>query len=344
MKKTIFTLIFLIAIAGGVFYFVRPAFEKKPHSLVLYGNADDRQVNLSFSIQERIAELLPEEGDLVKKGDLVGKLETVRLNNDAAAAAAQIPVRQAVLKAATALYEKAKNGSRKEDIAISKYISEAITAKIKAAESDFHRKQTLVDSDAVSKQSGETAEAEYFFLKAALEGSKTMVERLTSGERPEDIAAAAARVREAEASVALAKAELAIREQKVKDTELFAPCDGIVRSRLREPGEMATPQTPVLTITMISPKWIRCYINESNLVKIKPGDKAEVKFDGAEEPFEGQVGFISPNAEFTPKNIETSDLRTNLVYEVRVIVKDPDNRLRSGAPATVTFPEIMATE
>ena len=132
-----------------------------------------------------------------------------------------------------------------------------------------------------------------------------------------------------------------IKEQKLADTKLYAPCDGIIRNRLVEPGEMTSPQSAVLSMSIVSPKWIRCYLSESLLTKVKNGDKAVIKCDGAEKDFEGWVGFIAPNAEFTPKNIETEELRTNLVYEIRVYVDDEENILKLGAPATVVFNNIL---
>ena len=100
---------------------------------------------------------------------------------------------------------------------------------------------------------------------------------------------------------------------------------------------LAAPQIPVLSLAVVSPKWVRCYLSETELTRVKMGDQAKIHFDGADAPFDGWVGFISPNAEFTPKNIETAELRTNLVYEMRVYVNDPENRLKLGAPATVSF-------
>ena len=103
---------------------------------------------------------------------------------------------------------------------------------------------------------------------------------------------------------------------------------------------MATPQIPVLVLAVITPKWVRTYLPENYLTRIRNGDKAIVRFDGAPgEDFPGWVGFVSPNAEFTPKNVETPEIRSSLVYEMRVFVNDPENRLKLGGPATVVFPE-----
>lgn len=342
-KRLLFALLALLLLAGLALWCV-PAlsgkvFHRTPEALTLYGNIDTRQLHLAFLISERIATLPPEEGMPVHKGDLLGTLETTRIENDVAAAKADLQSLIASEAAAKALYEKAMNGSRAEDIAMAKSGTLALTAKLKAAEINFHRQSELVKSDSVSKKTQEAAEADYFFLKAGLSAVSAYLEKLVAGERPEDIATAKARWEEAQGEVAKARAALAIQEQRLKDTQLYAPAEGVIRSRLLEPGELAGPQAPVLTLAVTSPKWIRVYLEEPMLTQVALGAEAEVRADGFSEPFKGWLGFISPVAEFTPKNIETPGLRTTLVYETRVFVEDPENRLKLGAPATVVFPQ-----
>ncbi len=344
MKKILLLLLPLLLLAGAAWFFraeIEAWVAPSEQELVLFGNVDDRQLNLSFMISERIAELIPEEGSTVKKGDLLGSLETVRLTNDIAATRADIAARKAAVAAAQAACEKAMNGFRQEDIAMARAGSAAVEAKIKAAESDYKRQKTLLDRSAVSAQTAEVAEAEYLFLKGGLQAVQSYLAKLLAGERAEDIAAAKAKLEQAKAELAGAEAELAIREQRLTDASLYAPRDGIIRNRLLEPGELTSPATAVLTMAVISPKWIRCYLKESWLTKVKAGDKAVIRFDGAATDFDGWVGFVSPSAEFTPKNIETAELRTSLVYEIRVFVNDPENLLKLGAPATVVFPGVM---
>ncbi|HXL16648.1 MAG TPA: HlyD family efflux transporter periplasmic adaptor subunit, partial [Streptosporangiaceae bacterium] len=118
--------------------------------------------------------------------------------------------------------------------------------------------------------------------------------------------------------------------------QLVAPMDAVVRTRLLEPGEMASPQKPVFSLAITDPKWVRAYVSEPDLGKVHPGMAAFVAVDSfPDQRFEGWVGFISPVAEFTPKAVQTEELRTSLVYEVRVFVKDPSDALRLGMPATV---------
>jgi HlyD family secretion protein len=134
-------------------------------------------------------------------------------------------------------------------------------------------------------------------------------------------------------------AQLALFRQQLADAELVAPIDATVRTRIMEPGEMASPTRPVFSLAVTDPKWVRVYVSEPQLGFVHPGAAAQVTVDAfPQRRFEGWIGFISPSAEFTPKSVETTDLRTSLVYEVRVFVKDPHDDLRLGMPATVHLP------
>jgi HlyD family secretion protein len=131
-------------------------------------------------------------------------------------------------------------------------------------------------------------------------------------------------------------AQLALLKEQLADAVLIAPTEATVRTRILEPGDMATPQTPVFSLAITDPKWVRVYAGEEDLPKLHPGMKAVITVDGfPNRRFQGWIGFISPVAEFTPKTVETPELRTSLVYEVRAFVKDPGDSLRLGMPATV---------
>ncbi|HWA97121.1 MAG TPA: efflux RND transporter periplasmic adaptor subunit, partial [Pirellulales bacterium] len=152
---------------------------------------------------------------------------------------------------------------------------------------------------------------------------------MVAGPRKEEVAEAEARLKAAEAQAAFLRRELA-------DAELLAPVEAIVRTRLLEPGEMASPQRPVFSLAVMDPKWVRAYVSEIDLGKVAPGMKAAITVDSfPDRTFDGWIGFISPVAEFTPKAIQTEELRTALVYEVRAFVNDPKDELRLGMPATV---------
>ncbi|HLW63828.1 MAG TPA: efflux RND transporter periplasmic adaptor subunit, partial [Gemmataceae bacterium] len=168
--------------------------------------------------------------------------------------------------------------------------------------------------------------------EAKLAVNQKALELSVAGPRVED-------VRQADAQLKASEAALALLKQQLADATLVAPTDATVRTRLLEPGEMSSPQKPVFSLAIMNPKWVRAYVSERDLGKIQPGEAASVAVDSfPDRRFDGWIGFISPVAEFTPKSVQTEELRTSLVYEVRVFVKDPSDELRLGMPATVHLP------
>jgi HlyD family secretion protein len=162
-----------------------------------------------------------------------------------------------------------------------------------------------------------------------VKNSQESLRLILAGPREEDIATAKAQLDAAEA-------DLALLQRQLRDSELIAPTDGVIRSRLMEPGELATPQRPVVSIAIADPKWVRAYVSETDLGRVNVGMRASVSIDSApDHAIDGSVGFISSTAEFTPKTVQTEELRTSLVYEVRIFVQDAEDRLRLGMPATV---------
>lgn len=136
------------------------------------------------------------------------------------------------------------------------------------------------------------------------------------------------------ANLQQAKAALGVAITNLQDTEIFAPNDGTILTRIREPGSIVTVGEPIYTLTLTSPVWIRAFVSEPDLGLIYPGMKAEV-FTDSKKSYTGQIGFISPVAEFTPKTVETTQLRTDLVYRLRIIADNPDKSLKQGMPVTV---------
>lgn len=309
------------AIAIGVGYYYN---SKDSDDLVLYGNVDIRQVSLAFNSSERIAKMHVDEGDTVKKNDLLAELEATPLKLTIAKSEAAIAKQEAVV-------QRLHNGSRPEEI-------EQSAAMMRAAEADYenallykNRMEELYKSSAISKQEMDNATARFKAATAELDNAREAYRLSEIGPRSEDIA-------EAEAQLKGLRAELLLQKYNLEQTRLLAPIDGVVRSRLQEPGDMASPQRPVYLIAVEDTKWVRAYVSEKRLGEVKPGMKAQVIIDSfPDKPLEGQVGYISNVAEFTPKTVQTEELRSSLVYEVRVYVKDEENVLRMGMPATVKF-------
>jgi HlyD family secretion protein len=313
-------LLALAAAAGGAWWFThRPG---DPRDLALYGNVDLRQVALAFNNNERIAAVEVQEGDHVRKGEVLAKLDTSRLEPQVAQVAAQVAAQRAAV-------DRLHNGSRPEEIAQARANLESAKADAVNARRQYERKKALLASAAASQQDVDAAQAAAEVAVAKVEVNQKALDLAVLGPRKEDIAQAEAQLRGNEA-------QLAFLRQQLADAELKAPIEATVRSRLMEPGEMATPQRPVFSLAITDPKWVRAYVSELNLGRVHPGMKAGVAVDSfPSRSFEGWIGFISPIAEFTPKAVETTELRPSLVYEIRVFVKDPGDELRLGMPATV---------
>jgi len=312
----------LLLIAGLVFWKTRD--NSRASAIVVYGNVDIRQVSLAFDASGRVMELHAEEGDSVKAGDLLAVLDTRTLALQAEQANAQIEVQQQNLL-------RLRNGSRPEEIEQARDRLVAAEADAKRANQDLQRAKGLPSGKAISlldldrlRSVAQIADAKRDELRDALQLAEL-------GARAEDIAGAEAQLKASQAS-------LALLQHQIDLGQLIAPANGVVRSRLLEPGDMASSQRPVFALALTDPKWIRTYVNEVDLGKLKPGMAARVTTDSHPDTvITGKVGYISSVAEFTPKSVQTEELRTSLVYEVRVLVEDPNNQLRLGQPATVTF-------
>jgi membrane fusion protein PltH len=316
-------LVFAGLAAGGAWWLThRP---DAAVELALHGNVDLRQVALAFNGNDRIAAVLVQEGDRVSNGQILARLDTSRMAPQVAQAEAQVAAQRAAV-------ERLHNGSRPEEIAQARANLESAKADALNAKKQFERKKSLLDKNAGSQMDADTAKATADVADARVQVNQKALDLAVVGPRQEDIA-------QAEAQLHGNEAQLAFLRQQLADAELKAPVDGIVRSRLMEPGEMASPLRPVFSLAIVDPKWVRTYVSEVDLGKIRTGMQTFVVVDSFPgRRFDGWVGFISPIAEFTPKTVETTELRTSLVYEVRVFVKDPQNNLPLGMPATVHLP------
>ena len=314
-------------VAGAGFAWSRFGPARSPAALTLFGNVDLRQVDLAFNNSERIAAVAAQEGDRVRAGEVLARLDSERLRPQVEEAAARVEAQKQALA-------RLRHGNRREEI-------DQARANVMSAEADatnalrqYERVQKLFNNPvtrAASQQDLDNAGAALDVARAKLLLQQKSLALAVAGSRSEDIAQAEAQLRADEAHLQLLRKQLA-------DTELVAPADAVVRSRLMEPGEITTPQRPVFSLAIVDPKWVRTHVSESDLGKVRPGMVAAVSADSFPgRHFSGWVGFISPVAEFTPRTVQTTELRTSLVYEVRVFVKDPHDELRLGMPATVAL-------
>jgi HlyD family secretion protein len=293
--------------------------------LTLYGNVDIRQVQLGFRVSGRIAAALVDEGDAVKAGDVIARLDAKPYEDLMQAAAAQVATQKATL-------DKLVAGPRPAEIAQARAAHAERVADRQNAELVLERSVRLRPSDSVSQAALDQARASRDMAVARVDSAREALRLLEEGTRAEDIAAARATLQAAEANLASAKTS-------VHDTELLAPADGVILSRVREPGAIVSPSDVVFVLSLKEPVWVRAYVAEPNLGRIHPGMAVEVVTDSAPgRPYQGKIGFISPVAEFTPKSVETPELRTDLVYRLRVVIEKADAGLRQGMPVTVRIP------
>ncbi|WP_156782643.1 efflux RND transporter periplasmic adaptor subunit [Acidihalobacter yilgarnensis] len=290
--------------------------------LTLYGNVDIREVQLAFNDEGRIQNLSALEGQAVRQGEVLGTLDDrrYRLAVDRA---------HALVQEADAHLNSLLAGSRHEDIAKLKAEVASSKSTLQLRKSTYDRIVRLARQKASPPQDLDTARAAYQAATAQLQALQASLNLALAGPRTETISAARATLNAAMAGEALA-------QQQLTDTRLLAPADGIIRTRILEPGDMASPQQPVYALALTRPLWVRAYVDEPNLGQVHPGQTAWVSSDSFPgKRFKAWVGYISPTAEFTPKTVETPQLRTSLVYQVRVFVCNPDNQLRLGMPTTV---------
>ena len=339
VKKRISILAIVVLAVAGILLWRR--FHRQNESsdrVMIYGNVDIRQVQVAFNDSERIDQLLVDEGSVVHAGQLIGKLVRQRFSDAVAQDQSMVDAQQQVVA-------RLQAGSRPEEIAEARADARAAEANVAAAQANvsnaellYNRQQALAKQQYVSLQIRDDAERAFLARKADLAAAEQILAarqqalRLAEiGPRKEDIAAA-------EATLQAGRATLALAQKQLADTQLYAPADGVIQNRILEPGDMAAPQTPVFTLALDNPLWVRAYLPETEMGKVALGMRAWIQVDSFPgQRFSGWVGFISPVSEFTPKNVETTDLRSQLVYRVRVYACNPDHRLRLGMPATVTI-------
>lgn len=301
---------------------------QKDNVLTLYGNVDIRQVSLAFEQSGRIEKLLVQEGDKVKAGQVLAALNTNALHIQAKQAQAQLKAQQEAIV-------KQDVGARPEEITQAKAQLASAQAELDKTNKNLQRLQILVsstDGRAISQQELDYAKSNKDSAEAAVREKQANLELIIKGARQED--------REAtKAQYEVTKANLDLINYNLTQAELKSPVNAVVRARLQEVGDMTTAQKAVYTLALTDPKWIRVYVNEQDLSSIKMGGTAQVIRDSdPNQPINGKIGYISSVAEFTPKTVQTEEIRTTLVYEVRVYVNDPNDQLKMGQPVTVKVP------
>ncbi|MEC5320855.1 secretion protein HlyD [Brenneria populi subsp. brevivirga] len=322
-KKPAFAIVIIVLIAAAAYGVVQYR-QQQEKPLTLYGNVDIRSVNLAFRVGGRLEELKVDEGDAIQPGQRLAALDGAPYQNALRQA-------QANVASAKAQLDLLREGYRREEIEQVRAQLVQSQAAYDYADSFYRRQQGLWSKRTLSADALEDAKTTRNQALATLQGAKDKMKQYQNGNRPQEIAAAQATLAQAEA--AQAQAELDLR-----DTELTSPSAGVILTRAVENGSMLSAGGTVFTLSLTHPVWVRAYISEKDLGRAVPGSRILVYTDGRPEtPYHGQIGFVSSSAEFTPKSVETEDLRTDLVYRLRIVVNDADEHLRQGMPVTLRF-------
>lgn len=324
MNKQIILIPVALALVAGGAYLARREQAGAGSELVLHGNVDIRQVELAFNASGRIAEVRGREGERVGKGQVLATLDTERLKLSLVQAEAQAAVQRSQLA-------KLQAGNRPEEVRQAAAQREAARVAVLDAEQVYTRQQDLVAKNFVSRQQADSAANALTAARERLKAAEEAYRLAELGARKEDVAAA-------QAALAVQEAAVAGLRHDIAEGELRAPAAGVIENRILEPGDMASAARPVLTLALIEPAWARVYLPEAALGRVPVGARATLTTDSHPgKRYAGWVGYVAATAEFTPKAVETAELRTSLVYQARVFVCDGREELRQGMPVTVTI-------
>lgn len=293
-------------------------------SILLSGSIEARETDVAFQVPGRIATLSVDEGDIVKAGQDVASLDS----RDYELALASAQANAAVSKAALKLVEA---GARPQELQVAKAAVEQAEAQLRYAKSEVRRISSLVPKHLASQDQSDRARLQEDVARATLSQAQQKLALLQEGARKEEIA-------RARADFAAKQQAVAMAQQQLSYVNLKSPVSGYVTLRLAEKGEVVGVGQAVFRVVTLDKPWVRVYISEQDLPRIKLDQTAEVRVDGLPgKVFKGRVAFISPEAEFTPKTVETKELRVDQVYRVKVEVANPNGILKIGMPADVTL-------
>jgi HlyD family secretion protein len=312
--------------------------EAPANQIRVSGHVEATDVRLAPEVGGRIVLFDVKEGDRVEPGTLVLRLDTrttelsiARARAEQSAAEAQLRLLQAGSRAEDVRQGEAQTEATRNDV-------QAAQAELTAAEADLQRFEALLAANAGSRKQRDDALARRDVARERVQASESRlraaeqgVARLRAGARPQEIEAARARV-------AMAAAQVASAEQLLKDAELISPTRGVVSEKLAEVGEVVAPRVPVLVITDLDHAWADVFVPEPAIPRIRIGQSATLFTDAGGSGLPGKVTFISPKAEFTPRNVQTAEERSKLVYRVRVTVDNAQGILKTGMPVEAEIP------
>jgi HlyD family secretion protein len=321
MKKRLLLVLAAVVLISAAAYYIVSRHKADGRDVVkVSGNIEVTAVDVSFKVPGRVRERLVDEGEMVKTGQVVARLDSVDFAHEA-------DIRLAAVLTAKAALRELEAGSRTEEIAEAEAALAAAEAEAKRLTDDFQRQKALFSREVISKQKFDAALAARDASQAQARQTREALALVRKGPRQERIDQGRSRLEEAEASLALAKERLGY-------TTLTAPCTGLVIAKSIEPGEQVAVGTPVITVGAMATPWLRAYIPETELGRVKVGQKVRVTTDTwPGKSYDGIVSFISSEAEFTPKNVQTEKERIKLVYRIKVTIPNPAMELKPGMPA-----------
>lgn len=328
--KRIVAVVAALLLAGGAAWLVSQRYFGPAAPDLLYGNVEIRQVDLAFNSEGAVLQMTKHEGDPVQAGEVIATL-------DPATYQSALALTEARRDAAQADLTKLLNGSRPEDIQQARANVANAKAMLANAQVTFQRQLALSTTHAASQQAVDDARRAQDVAVAQVSLSQAALTEALNGPRIEDIDIARAQLRQSEAALVLAQTQMA-------RTSLRAPSDGVVMTRVIEPGTVVLPTSVVYSIALTHEVWVRAFVPEPMLARVAPNSIVHVTTDGRpDHPYEGRIGYVSPQAEFTPKTVETPELRTQLVYRLRIRLTAPDDGIRQGQPVTITLPPSPTT-
>lgn len=383
MRKRIIIAILILVIAAGLYFYIKRDEQRADNQINVSGNIELTEVNIAFKTAGRLIERTVDEGALVKKGQLIARLDQDQLlaQRDREAAglqsansllaqaetalawqkesqAADIEQRKAELASYEAKLRELKSGSRAQEIQEANAAVDSAQSEFDRAKRDWDRAQTLYKNDDISTAQYDQYRSRWENSEAMLKQARERQSLVLAGPRIEQIEGAMAQVERARGAlkmaesnaleirrreqelplrrseIARASANLALIESQLADTMAYSPVDGVVLVKAADVGEILAAGTTVVTIGDIDHPWLRAYINETDLGRVKLGTKAKITTDSYEgKEYEGRVSFISSEAEFTPKQIQTKEERVKLVFRIKIDLDNPRHELKSNMPA-----------
>jgi len=319
--KRILLIVIIAVIIGGLLYYLLARNKKEGNDFIkVSGNIETTEVNVGFKIPGRIVNLSVQEGDWVDHGKIVAKLDDEDLRH-------RIELAQATLNSAQAKLSKLLAGSRPEELREAEAVLYQAKSDLENKQAHYERMKPLFERGVIPKETLDNAEAGYKIAKASFQKATENYQLVKEGPRKEDIEDAKAQVEQARASLKLAETQL-------NYTVLYSPLSGVVLVKSSEMGEVVNPGTSVLTLADLENVWLKAYIPEMDLSKVKWGQEVIVTTDiRPKKEYKGKISFISSQAEFTPKSIQTEKERVTLVYRIKVDIPNPDRELKPGMPA-----------